>query len=58
VATWTRIRWNDHARTLTIEPDPRSKMKPARTKSFDVLLMPNGLRKSLDYSGRRVQMKF
>jgi alpha-glucosidase/alpha-D-xyloside xylohydrolase len=58
VVTWTRIRWNDHASTLTIEPDPRSKMKPARTKSFDVLLMPNGLRKPLDYSGHRVQMKF
>jgi len=58
VATWTRIRWNDHGHTLTIEPDPKSKMKLAGTKSFDILLMPEGARKSVIYSGRRVRVKF
>ena len=58
VATWTRIRWNDRGQTLTIEPDPRSKMKLAGTKSFDILLMPEGARKSVIYSGRRVRVKF
>ena len=27
-ATWTRLRWDDHARSLTIEPDERSTKKP------------------------------
>jgi alpha-glucosidase (family GH31 glycosyl hydrolase) len=58
VAAWTRLRWNDRSRTLSIEPDLRSKMKPKGSKSFNVLLMPDGPRKAADYSGRRVQVKF
>lgn len=58
VATWTRIRWNDSRRTLTIEPDARSKMKPVGARRFEVLLVPGGVRKSIDYAGQRVQVKF
>ena len=57
VATWTHIRWNDRARTLTIEPDPRSKAKNVPARKFEVLLAPNGTRQSVDYAGRRMVVK-
>ena len=58
IAAWTHIRWNDRARTLTIEADAKSKMKPAASRKFDVLLVPGGARKSVDYDGGRIEVKF
>jgi alpha-glucosidase/alpha-D-xyloside xylohydrolase len=55
VTTWTRILWNDHSRTLTIEP--ASKLKPIQPRRFEVLLLPENVRRSTEYSGRRVQVK-
>ncbi len=57
VATWTRVRWNDRARTLTIEPDSRSKAKNVPARRFEVLLAPDGTRQPVDYAGRRIVVK-
>jgi alpha-glucosidase/alpha-D-xyloside xylohydrolase len=56
LATWTRIQWTDRNRTLTIEPDRRSNMKPASPRTFEILLAPDGVRKSAEYSNRRMQV--
>jgi alpha-glucosidase/alpha-D-xyloside xylohydrolase len=56
-ATWTRIRWNDRAQTLTIEPDGRSKTQPG-PRRFEVLLVKGGGRKSVEYSGRKTELRF
>jgi hypothetical protein len=42
---------------LTIEPDPRSKVKPA-PRRFEVFLTTTGFHQPLEYSGKRVQVKF
>jgi alpha-glucosidase/alpha-D-xyloside xylohydrolase len=57
-ATWTRLRWDDHQRVLTIEPDPRSKMSEGAPRKFDVLFVPDGVRKPVEYSGQKIQVKF
>ena len=58
VAAWTRLSWNDRARTLTIEPDPRSKLKPAASRPFDVVLATGGDRERVLYEGKRIRVKF
>jgi alpha-glucosidase (family GH31 glycosyl hydrolase) len=58
VATWTRLRWDDRSRTLTIEPHEKSKSKPDRARRIDVVLMPRAVRQSVDYAGQRVEAKF
>jgi alpha-glucosidase/alpha-D-xyloside xylohydrolase len=55
-ATWTRIRWNDRSRMLTIEPDARSKAKTTKPRRFEVLLAPDGVRQTVDYSGHMVMV--
>jgi alpha-glucosidase/alpha-D-xyloside xylohydrolase len=57
-ASWTRLRWNDHARMLTIQPDVRSKLKPFPPRRFEVWFVPGGVRKAVEYSGRRVTVTF
>jgi alpha-glucosidase (family GH31 glycosyl hydrolase) len=54
---WTRLRWNDRTHTLTVEPDPRSKLKTAGPKEYDVLQAGEGARKTLQYAGHRVEVK-
>jgi alpha-glucosidase/alpha-D-xyloside xylohydrolase len=58
VATWTRLRWNDRTRTLAIEPDARSRMKPSQARRFDVVLTPANARQAVEYTGQRVEVKF
>jgi alpha-glucosidase/alpha-D-xyloside xylohydrolase len=58
LATWTHLKWNDRDRTLSVEPDRRSKAKPSGSRTFEVLLMPDGVRKTAEYSGRRMQVNF
>jgi len=58
LATWTRLQWNDRSRTLTIEPDPRSKATSSGSRAFEALLMPDRSPKRVDYSGRPLQVKF
>jgi alpha-glucosidase/alpha-D-xyloside xylohydrolase len=56
-ATWTRIRWDNRRRILSIEPDARSKIGPASARNFDVLLVPDGTRQSLMYRGLKVEAR-
>jgi alpha-glucosidase (family GH31 glycosyl hydrolase) len=58
LATWTRFRWNDQTRTLTIESDARSKMKPGPPRRFEVTLTPGASRQFVEYAGQRVEAKF
>src|SRR5262249_13588883 len=58
VDSWIRIRWDDRVRTLTIEPDARSKMKSQQSRKFEVLVLPEGARKIVDYTGRRLRVEF
>jgi alpha-glucosidase/alpha-D-xyloside xylohydrolase len=56
-ATWTRIRWNDRERVLTIEPDGRSKMSLASQRRFEVFAS-HTMRKAVEYRGRKVEVRF
>jgi alpha-glucosidase/alpha-D-xyloside xylohydrolase len=57
-ASWTRMRWDDRSRTLAIEPHEKSAKKPERPRRFDVVLVPRNARRSVEYSGQRVVVRF
>jgi alpha-glucosidase/alpha-D-xyloside xylohydrolase len=59
-ATWTRITWDDAARTLAIEPapPPPGASPVARTYDFRVQLVPEGPTRDVTYSGERVEVVF
>ena len=57
VASWTQFRWDDRRRILTVEPDPRSKTK-APTRVFSVVLMPDEIRQSVQFAGKKIQVRF
>jgi alpha-glucosidase/alpha-D-xyloside xylohydrolase len=56
-ATWTRLRWDDKSKTLTLEPRDKGKATD-KHRRFDVRLIPRPERKSVDYAGERVEVKF
>lgn len=58
LATWTRFAWNDANRQLIIEPDKRSTIKPAHPTRFDVLLIPDNTRRSIQYTSQHLELKF
>jgi alpha-glucosidase/alpha-D-xyloside xylohydrolase len=55
--SWTRIRWDDRNRRLTIEPDSRSRMRSVAPRRFDISIVTTDARCSLDYGGKRVQLR-
>ena len=58
-ATWTRVTWNDRGRTLTIEPGaPRGATNVVSPREFSVVVLPEGTRRSVSYSGRTVRVTF
>jgi alpha-glucosidase/alpha-D-xyloside xylohydrolase len=57
-ANWIRFQWRDHDRLLILQPDPRSGGTALRPRRFDVLLVTTGLRKSVEFSGHRVRVRF
>jgi alpha-glucosidase/alpha-D-xyloside xylohydrolase len=57
-AMWTSVRWDDKARTLTLEPNAKSTKKIDKPRRFEVLLLPGTTRKAVDYAGQRVEVKF
>jgi alpha-glucosidase (family GH31 glycosyl hydrolase) len=57
-ASWTRMRWDDGSRTLTLEPRDNSAKKPDRPRRFEVVLTPGNTRKSVEYAGERVGVTF
>jgi alpha-glucosidase len=56
-ATWTRIRWDDRRRVLTIEPEGRSKMSSASQRRFEVFASQT-MRKTVEYRGSKVEVRF
>jgi alpha-glucosidase/alpha-D-xyloside xylohydrolase len=58
IGTWTHFHWNERSRTLTVEPDSRTKSKSTGTRELEVLLVTTGQRKSVAFSGRKVDVKF
>jgi alpha-glucosidase/alpha-D-xyloside xylohydrolase len=57
--TWTRLTWNDRAKQLTIEPDPRTRTPGAVTaRRLKVQMLPEGTTKEVTYSGKRVRVEF
>lgn len=58
LATWTRFSWNDAVRELAIAPNPRSRQRAAGERTFQVLLVPEGERRSVRYRGEPVQVRF
>jgi alpha-glucosidase/alpha-D-xyloside xylohydrolase len=57
-ASWTRLRWDDRSRTLSVEPGEKSGKGSARSRTFEVVLIPRNARRSVGYSGQRVDVKF
>jgi alpha-glucosidase (family GH31 glycosyl hydrolase) len=58
VATWTRIRWDDHAKCLTIEPHEKSTRKHEKARRFVVRLVSSNATRTVDYAGERAVVKF
>ncbi len=55
---WTRLKWDDQARRLTIEPaDEGGTLRPAE-KALTVEVIPGGRRQTVRYAGRRVEVGF
>ena len=50
----TRIKWDDAAKTLSIEPAS----KQTATRAFQVELIPDGGTKKVQYTGQRLELKF
>ena len=49
--SWTRIRWNDQTRTLTLEP---AAARPSSARTFKVEVLPSGKTAEVKYTGRRI----
>jgi alpha-glucosidase/alpha-D-xyloside xylohydrolase len=58
IASWTRLRWDDRARSLTIEPDLRSSKRPDQPRRFQVRLVPSDAFRSVEYTGQRTVVKW
>ena len=57
--SWTRVRWDDAARRLTLEPGaPKGARNVVAPRTFNVLLLPEGTKQSVTYAGRRVSVNF
>ncbi|HYV39908.1 MAG TPA: TIM-barrel domain-containing protein [Gemmataceae bacterium] len=56
--TWTKITWNDGKGQLVIEPDARTTVQGQVERAFDVMVMPEGTKKRVTYSGKRVEVGF
>lgn len=57
-AAFTRVRWNDRTRTLTIEPDARYRSSRAPlARDFDVVLVPDGAARRVHFGGQRLELK-
>jgi alpha-glucosidase/alpha-D-xyloside xylohydrolase len=54
--TWTRLKWNDDERQLTIEPDG-GELDP-KPRSLVVELIPGGVKKTVQYDGQSTEVKF
>lgn len=57
--TWTNFDWNDNSKKLTIQAQPPEGFKNLdTTRTFKVELLPDGIFKEVDYSGKIVELVF
>jgi alpha-glucosidase (family GH31 glycosyl hydrolase) len=57
--SWTRMTWNDRSLRLTIEPGPPGGATNVTTsRTFNVELVPDGTTRTVQYTGRRVDVRF
>jgi hypothetical protein len=50
----TLIKWDDAAKTLSIEPASNQ----TATRAFQVELIPDGVTKEIQYTGQPLELKF
>ena len=55
-ATWTHFHWNDRTRTLTIEPDTRSKSKAPHPRLFEIRLVNSASSQGVTYAGKKISV--
>src|SRR5262249_32426514 len=56
--SWTNLTWHDRERRLGIGPDPRSAAKGERERVFDVLILPEKVRRRVTFTGKRLEVTF
>jgi len=52
-ATWTQFTWDDSEQRLTIEPASEMNGRPLPRRTFNVVLVPAGTRRTVESSGTR-----
>ncbi|MBN2182752.1 MAG: glycoside hydrolase family 31 protein [Sedimentisphaerales bacterium] len=58
-ATWTSMSWDDSEQRLIIEPGaPEGETGQPSNRKFKIELLPDGATKIVDYTGRRLEIKF
>jgi alpha-glucosidase/alpha-D-xyloside xylohydrolase len=55
---WTRLKWADRERRLTIESEGGRGALRAGPRTFVVELVPGGKRQTVRYTGRRLEVRF
>jgi alpha-glucosidase/alpha-D-xyloside xylohydrolase len=55
---WIRFHWEDKARRLVIELDPRAKKWPAGKRTFRVVVLGGTPSRTVEFSGQRVTVVF
>ncbi len=55
---WTRIRWDEDARTVTIEPDPETGQLEQGQRELIIELFPQRTTKRIIYDGKPTEVKF
>jgi alpha-glucosidase (family GH31 glycosyl hydrolase) len=56
--SFTNIKWNDKQRTLVIEPDAKAKSFGNWPKQIRVELVPDGKTQTIDWQGKKAELKF
>jgi len=56
--SFTNIKWNDKSRTLSIEPDAKAKSFGDWPKQIRVELVPDGKIQTIDWQGKKAELKF
>lgn len=59
-ASWTRINWDDAKKSVTIAPAPPEGMTDgiSSAQKLTLELLPSGVRKTVDYSGKKISVHF
>lgn len=58
-AIWTKMTWDDSAKSLTIEPDaPKGATNQPTSRNFIIELLPDGTIKNVNYASKKVEVSF